>query len=189
MKTIQNAGLMAILGCLLLGLTGCPPENLNPFDPEIRDKILVSGAIEASDVSFYINERGETDIKKSFMNGNGVMNGNNLIFANGSMNITGRHTHNTYREELDNVQFESGYFQYVFDNGDMISGYYSGYGIFCPENVCCDLNFQITGGTGAFASAMGSLTAAVSKNGSVDSPGLLLDLTGSIFVPVENGKK
>jgi hypothetical protein len=188
MKTIQNAGLMAILGCLLVCLTGCP-ETVNPYDPEIRDQIRISGAIEASNVSFFINERGENDVKKSFMTGRGIMNGNNIIFANGSMNITGRHMHNTYREELDNVQFESGYFQYVFDNGDMVFGYYSGCGIFCPENVCCDLNFQISGGTGAFESAMGSLTAAMSKNGSVDSPGLLLDLSGSIWVPVANGMK
>lgn len=187
MKTIQNAGLMAILGCLLLCLTACE-EPSKEIDPKLNDQILVSGAIDASDVSVYINERGETNMIESFLNGNGVMNGNRLIFENGSINLMGRHSHITYRESMDNVQFEGGEFRYDYGNGNTLFGYYTGCGTYCPDNVCCNLNFHIAGGTGFFSNARGNFTAALGKNGSVDSPGLLMDLSGAIWVPKDNSK-
>jgi hypothetical protein len=105
----------------------------------------------------------------------------------GTLKISGSHTHTTYAESPDHVQFESGDFQYIFENGDMISGYYSGCGILCPENVCCDLQFQITGGTGEYSRATGGLTAVMVKNGSAESPGLVLNLTGTICKVMDTG--
>ena len=180
MKTIQNAGLMAILGCLLFCLTGCEDP-----DEVARKNIPVTGEINANDVSFYINEREDASLRQSFMNGNGIMSVNG-----GTLKISSSHTHTTYAETQDQVQFESGDFQYVFENGDIIFGYYSGCGILCPENVCCDLQFQITGGTGEYSRATGGLTAVMVKNGSDRSPGLVLNLTGTIckLIDTESGK-
>ena len=176
---------MTILGFMLLFLAGCQ----EPEDPyKDREQNLVSGEIYANDVSFTINDRNQGDIRESSINGSGVISGTGIIFSNGALKVSSHHSHTTFRETLDNVQFDAGEFQYIFDSGDMIFGYYSGCGTYCPNNVCCDLSLQISGGTGAYSGAMGGLTAAMTRDGSVSSQGLAINLSGSIWLPKKNNK-
>ncbi len=175
MKTMLKTGYFVILGAFLTCLFSCGDDGTDPYDE--RDQIHVTGQVHATDVSFYVNDRSATDVKESFMHGNGI------LFANGELKITSRQTHVTFKESMDNVQIESGQFEYVFDNGDMVFGTYSGCGVFTNcENVCCDLMLQISGGTGAYSRAMGALHAAMNPDGEVDAAGLALDLSGSIWV-------
>lgn len=182
MKTLLKTGYLMILGTFLTCLFSCEdPEN--PFDPNVREKISVTGQVHANDVSFVVNDRSATDALESFMNGNGIISGDGIMFADGELKLSSRQTHVTYKESLDNVQIESGQFEYVFDNGDMIFGTYSGCGIFTDcENVCCNLRLQISGGTGIYSRAMGGLEVVMNPDGNQNSNGLSLDLTGSIYV-------
>lgn len=175
MKTLLKTGSLLILATFLSCLFSCDDP-----EPPVKDRINVTGQVHATDVSFFINDRTATDVQESFMHGNGT------IFANGELKMTSRQTHVTYREELDNVQFESGQFEYVFDNGDMIFGTYSGCGMFVDcTNTCCNLMLQISGGTGNYSRATGALEVNLNPDGEIDSPGLALDLKGTILVPKE----
>lgn len=176
MKTLLKTGYLVILGTFLTCLFSCDKPDPDKIW-EVRDRINVTGQVHATDVSFYINDRTATDVRESFMHGNGIM------FANGELKITSRQTHVTYRESMDNIQFESDQFEYVFDNGAMIFGTYSGCGMYKDcNNTCCNLNLQITGGTGIYSSAMGALEVNMNPDGEINTNGLALDLTGSIWV-------
>jgi hypothetical protein len=182
MKTIQTTSLILILGCFLVVQFAC--ESDYPKLNDDRDHIDIVGQMHSDDYSMKVNDRTALSKTQSFINSNGI------VLANGAdLKLTSKHTHITYREDLDNVQIERGYFEYTLDNGDMVFGTYSGCGAFGNGNVCVDLSLNISGGYGKYHDAAGSLHVTLNPDGNLEVDGLSLDVNGAISLPKKIAEK
>jgi hypothetical protein len=146
------------------------PEPLLP-----RPQLSVDGQILADHVSFFINDRDASSIEESFMHGKGFLDPNEEIGISAQLN------HVTYYETESSVQIECGQFTYTDENGDSFFGDYCGCGDYGDGSVCVEMVMNITGGSGKYLGANGSISATVNRNVNDINSDHVLHLKGVIL--------
>jgi hypothetical protein len=175
MKNFKRSGAILISGFILFCILSCDDKDL-PSISDGRDPIHVNGQIVADHVSFFINDRDDPNIEESFLYGHGFLN------SNEASKISTELSHVTYYETESRVQIECGQFTFSDENGDSIFGDYCGGGDYGDGNVCVEMVLNITGGSGKYLDANGSISATVNRYVSDVNSDHILDLKGVILL-------
>ena len=173
MKNFKRSGSVLIFGIVLIGFLSCDKEL--PIQPD-RERVPVNGQIMADHVSFFINDRDDPNVEESFLYGHGFLD------SNESLKVSSEQHHVTYYETESSVQIECGQFTYSFGNGDRIYGEYCGCGDYGDGNVCVEMVLNITGGSGKYHGANGSISAIVNRDVDDVNSDHILDLKGVILL-------
>ena len=174
MKTLRILGSIAIMAGILICFISCR-EDPEPLLPN-RTQLGVNGEILADHVSFFINDRDASNIEESFINGEGFLDKDQTTKISASLK------HVTYYETESSVQIECGEFTYSFEDGDRIYGDYCGCGDYGDGSVCVDMVLNITGGSGKYIGANGSINATVNRDVDDVNSNHILDLKGVILL-------
>ena len=174
MKNFKKSGAILIMAGIMICTLSCreDPELLLPNRPQFN----VDGQILADHVSFFINDRDAENIEESFINGHGYLN------PTTASKISSELSHVTYYETESSVQIECGQFTFSDENGDSIFGDYCGCGDYGDGNVCVDMVLNITGGSGKYRGANGSISATVNRDVDDVNSDHILDLKGVILL-------
>jgi len=173
MKNFKRVGTILISGFVLFCFLSCEKNTELLGD---RDQVPVNGKILADHVSFFINDRDATNVEESFINGHGFLDSNEI------MKVSTQQSHVTYYETESSVQIECGQFTFTSSNGDHLYGDYCGCGDYGDGGVCVEMVLNITGGTGEYHGANGSISAMVNRDVNDENSNHILDLKGVILL-------
>ena len=174
MKNFKRLGAMLMSAFVLFCFFSCDPET--PDLGEGREKVPVNGKIIADHVSFFVNDREASNVEESFLYGHGFLD------SNETYEVSTEQHHVTYYETESSVQIECGQFTYSLGNGDRLFGEYCGCGDYCDSNVNVEMVLNITGGTGIYKGANGSISATVNREITDVNSKHILELKGSILL-------
>jgi hypothetical protein len=177
MKNLQNIAATLVMAGIMIGLISCR-EDPEPLIPN-RTHLGVNGEILADHVSFFINDRDASNIEESFMNGKGFLDKDNTTRISASLK------HVTYYETEHSVQIECGEFTCSDEDGDRFFGEYCGCGDYGDGNVCVEMVLNITGGSGKYIGANGSISATVNRDVDDENSDHILNLKGLILLPAK----